>query len=378
VRIGMFADMYKPHVSGVTNYISMYKNALEERSHDVLVFTFGNRDHHDDEPGIVRSPGIEWGDTGWQFGPVLSGRARKLATSIDVAHVHHPFLSGWLVTRTCKPVGIPIVFTNHTRYDVYADVYAGWTPHRLRQWFVHWWIGRFLEDCDTVLAPSPEIAEWLAEEDYVEGARVLTNAVDVDRFAHPGGVSARGDLGFGPEDVVAVYLGRVGHEKRMLPLARAFVKAAGRADWLRLLVLGDGPAMDEFRQVLDDGGVLERVRFEGMVDPADVPHLLPAGDFFVTASTSDTFPLVVIEAMAAGLPAVGVDSPGVGEIITHERNGLLGDDESLAANIERIALDDELRHRLTNAAGEDAWKHDVNARVLDLIDVYEGLVDGAT
>jgi glycosyltransferase involved in cell wall biosynthesis len=200
---------------------------------------------------------------------------------------------------------------------------------------------------------------------------VLTNAVDVHRFAEPERVVAREDLGFGSEDIVAVYLGRVGHEKRMLPLAHAFVEAAESVDALRLLVLGDGPAMEEFRRVLDDGGLLERARFEGLVDPARVPSLLPAGDFFVTASTSDTFPLVVIEAMAAGLPAAGVDSPGVGEIIAHQRNGLLCDGESLAACIERLASDSGLRHRLARTASENAWVHDVNERVLDLIEIYE-------
>jgi len=58
MRIAMMADVYKPHVSGITNYIDLNKRYLEKAGHEVFVFTFGNQDYHDDEPRVIRSPGL--------------------------------------------------------------------------------------------------------------------------------------------------------------------------------------------------------------------------------------------------------------------------------------------------------------------------------
>ncbi|HET6498995.1 MAG TPA: glycosyltransferase, partial [Coriobacteriia bacterium] len=162
MRIGMFADMYKPHVSGVTNYISLYKRRFEELGHEVWVFTFGRTDHEDDEPNIVRSPAIPWGDTGWQAGLTLAPEVTRIIPTLDIAHVHHPFLSGRIALKHCRPAHIPIVFTSHSRYDVYSDIYASFVPKTVRHRFVREYLNRFTSDVDLTIAPSRGIVEWLA------------------------------------------------------------------------------------------------------------------------------------------------------------------------------------------------------------------------
>ena len=77
MRIGMMADVYKPHVSGITNYISINKEYLEQAGHEVFIFTFGDLDYKDNETNIIRSPGLPLTDTGYPISPrVLSGRSR--------------------------------------------------------------------------------------------------------------------------------------------------------------------------------------------------------------------------------------------------------------------------------------------------------------
>ena len=295
-----------------------------------------------------------------------------------MAHIHHPFLSGALTTRLCRQAGIPTVFTNHTRYDIYADIYAGWLPRKARHALIYRWLRGFMAKMDRVLAPSPQIAEWLRENRVTTDPHVLTNSVDVGAFAKPASPVSRDSLGFGDEDVVAVYLGRVGHEKDIRGLTQAFVAAAERCEQLKLLVLGDGPALGEMRSKISESEMVERVHFAGLVPHDEAPDLLAAGDLFVTASTSETFPLVVIEAMAAGLPVLGVESPGVGEIIEDGSNGLIAEDAgSLAEAMVRIASDSGYRARLATRAREDAWMHDVDERVIELLGHYEAARRGA-
>src|SRR5262245_6643674 len=114
MRIGMMLDMYKPYVSGVTHYVTLNKRALEQRGHTVFVFTFGGDEYRDDEAHVVRSAGLPLSvkDTGLSLNWRYSQAAQRQVRSMDVLHVHHPFLSGQLALRYGRSRGVPIIFTN--------------------------------------------------------------------------------------------------------------------------------------------------------------------------------------------------------------------------------------------------------------------------
>ncbi len=78
MRIGMMADVYKPHVSGITNYISLNKTYLEKLGHEVFIFTFGDENFQDDETNVIRSPGLPLRDTGYYLSLRYSRSARLI------------------------------------------------------------------------------------------------------------------------------------------------------------------------------------------------------------------------------------------------------------------------------------------------------------
>ncbi len=375
MRIGMLADMYKPHVSGVTNYIDMYRRRFEELGHEVVVITFGDRQHDDGDERVVRSPAIAWGSTGWQAGFIYSREAREAVRSCDVLHAHHPFVSGPLGLMH-RRAGTPLVFTNHTRYDLYADTYARFAPRPLRQWFVRWRVGSFMRGADLVLAPSPAIRDWLSESGLTDDAVVLRNVIDTHPFLTPPEPTTAQELGFRGNSTVAVYLGRVGEEKNISLLAGAFIRAAAQAPRLALLVIGDGPARAAMEHRLADAGLSSRVRFLGTLPYDQLPDHLPAGDFLVTASVSETYPLVVMEAGAAGLPCLGVQSAGVGEVVEHDVSGILTEESSsaFAAGMVTLATDSALRNRLAEGARAASGEHDVRTAADVLLGHYERLM----
>jgi glycosyltransferase involved in cell wall biosynthesis len=364
MRIGMFADMYLPHVSGVTNHISLYKRRFEELGHEVFVFTFGDRDYADAEPNVVRTPGIPWGETGWRFATALSREAREALATLDVAHVHHPFQSGRLVRPLCARHDIPLVFTNHTRYDLYSDAYAGFVPRGVRYTYLRTQLGGFCRSCDLVIAPAASIAEWLTGFADYPHAAVIPNGIDIARFASPATRVSRAELGFAEDDVVFCYAGRLGPEKNTEWLAEEFALAAASSPRARLLVIGDGPSRATAERIIAEAGVAERTRFLGMQPYDRLPALEAAADVFVTGSVSEVHPLVVIEAMAAGLPVVAVDSPGIGDTVADGATGLLAtaaEPGALASRMTRLATDDAERTRMGSAAVAAAdnysWTH---------------------
>ncbi len=375
MRIGMLTDMYKPHVSGVTNYIDLYRQRFEALGHEVVVVTFGSRDHDDTPETVVRCPAVPWGSTGWQAGLGYTREAVDAVHSCDVLHAHHPFVSGPLGVRHRAP-RTPIVFTNHTRYDLYSDTYARFAPRFLRHAVVRTALHRFTSRIDLTLAPSPIIRDWLVEFGITNDAVVLRNAIDTQPFRSPPSTFTSAELGLPTNGVIAVYLGRIGEEKNMSQLTDAFIMAAERVPQLSLLVLGDGPARADSEQALATAGLSSRVHFTGTIPYANAPDYLAAGDFFVTASVSETYPLVVMEAGAAGLPCLGVTSPGVGEVVDPDVSGILTDNsaQAYADGMVTFATDSALRDRLSAGAVNASARHDIRIAADKLLGHYEQLI----
>ncbi len=182
MRIGLLADTYKPHISGVTHYISLNKQVLESRGHEVFVFTFGDLDFPDDETNIIRSPGVPVADTGIHLGFRYASSAQRLLETMDIAHVQHPFLSGRLALRYCRPKNIPIVFTNHTRYDLYAQAYLPMLPDVVGTSFLQAYLPSFCKEVDLVIAPSDGLRRVLRDLDVSGPIEVIPNGVDLGRF----------------------------------------------------------------------------------------------------------------------------------------------------------------------------------------------------
>ncbi|MBW6467915.1 MAG: glycosyltransferase [Coriobacteriia bacterium] len=376
MRIGMFADMYKPHLSGVTNYISLYKRRFEELGHEVWVFTFGHTEYLDDEQRVVRSPAIPWGDTGWQMGLVLTSEAKRIIPTLDVAHVHHPFVSGRVALEYCQPADIPIVFTNHTRYDLYSDTYAWFMPKTMRYSYIRRYLKEFAGDIDLVIAPSPGIKDWLSDFGVTDESVLLSNCVDTEPFRHPAAPRSREEFGFPADSVVFCYLGRVSAEKNMGLLTRAFIRAAGEAPDICLLVLGEGAALADTKKSFQEAGLGDRVHFAGLTPYAEVPDYLAAADVFATASVSEVHPLVIMEAFAAGLPAVGIHSPGVSDIVEDGVTGFLTPEDAgaFAARMAEIAADRALRERLAATASTTAARYDVRIMADEMLGHYTRLM----
>jgi len=382
VRIAMLADMYKPHTSGVTNHISLNKAALEALGHEVWVFCFGDLDYADDEPRVVRCPGVPYGDTGYRFGLGYDRRALELLRTMDVLHVHHPFMSGRFAARIRRSYGVPVVFTNHTRYDLYAHVYARFVPRLLSRWYVARYLRRFCASVDAVISPSAGIRDVLRSFGVKGDIDVVPNGIDLAPFraAMQGNPqdrqTMRSQLGLSAEDVALCYLGRLGGEKRTMWLLGTFGVIAKRNPLASLVFLGDGPERERLERTARANGLQERVVFAGAVRYADVPTHLAACDAYVSASISEVHPLTISEAMASGLPCLGVLSPGVADSIQHEVSGLLAEDDpvAFADAMTRLVVDAQLRSRLAAGARQRAEDFDINRTVGKLAAVYERVI----
>ncbi|HNE04813.1 MAG TPA: glycosyltransferase, partial [Anaerolineales bacterium] len=247
----MMVDSYKPYISGITNYVEVNKQYLEKAGHEVFVFTFGDLEYEDTEPNIVRSPGLPLADTGFYLSMRYSRQAKKLLQTMDVVHVHHPFLSGRLALRYCRPAGIPIVFTNHSRYDLYAQAYLPAMPEEVSIGMLQAYMPPFCKAVDLVITPSAGMARVLRELKVESDVEIVPNGVDLTSFqnAHP---LEREPFGYKPDDILIVYAGRIALEKNLPFLIESFNGIANAIPNVHLILIGGGVQQyeEEIRDVV--------------------------------------------------------------------------------------------------------------------------------
>jgi glycosyltransferase involved in cell wall biosynthesis len=373
----MMADAYKPHVSGITNYIDLNKRYLEKAGHEVFVFTFGDQDYHDDERQVIRSPGLPIVNTGYYLSFNYNRAARKLLQTMDVVHVHHPFLSGRLALRYCEPLRVPIIFTNHTRYDLYAQAYLPLLPEEISDSFLQAYMPPFCEAMNLVISPSEGMAGILRGMGVSAPIAVIPNGVELQLFykAEP---QSRADFGFTPSDILLIYTGRIATEKNLAFLLQAFAGVAQALDHVYLVVVGGGQKQieAEIQEITAKLKIDQRVRFTGMVTYENLPSYLAMCDAYVTASVTEVHPLSVIEGMASGLPIMGIDSPGLSDTVEDGVTGFLATEELAAftAKLTRLCLDVSLRKQMGNAARQASTRYAIERTTRIMLDHYERLV----
>jgi glycosyltransferase involved in cell wall biosynthesis len=209
-------------------------------------------------------------------------------------------------------------------------------------------VKRYYKDVDRLLALTREDADRWAVEG-MNNVGFMPNPLPLV----PGTPSPR------TEKVVAS-IGRLSHEKGVDLLLDAWAEAAPKQPGWTLRIYGRGEAEAQLRQQCAELGLEDSVDFAGQTD--DVPGALRASSVFVQSSRGEGFPLVLLEAMATGVPCVAFDcAPGVREIVTHEEDGLLarpGNTSELARHLVRLMSDEHLRDTMGDQALRSVHRFD--------------------
>ncbi len=342
--------LYAPRSGGVKRYLSAKRSwfAANRPGADHVLVTPGSRDAYDGagEVSIYAAPlpfgdGYRWplSKTVW-----MDRLVRHQPTLIEAGDVYTP---GLAALKAGEKLGVPVIGFCHTDLGALAALHIGeWAEKPVRR---HW--GTLYREFGRVLAPSRFIAARLAEAG-VDDPIAVPLGVDVEVF-HPW----RGDraalkrrLGLKADARLLVFAGRPAREKRLDVLVEA-VEALG--DPYVLLLVGAGAGAPASGRVINLGYQHE---------PADLARVLAGCDAFVHANDAEPFGLIVLEAMACGLPVVGVAQGGVAESVDDGVGQLAcrSTPKALAAAIEALFARDvtgvgqAARERAVRVHGWDA------------------------
>ena len=373
MRIVQVLPFYDPHAGGVESHVRGLVREFVREGHEVIVVT-SRYDRHlpvrEEMDGYLVLRSRTWGvvlDTPLDFGTgsVIHG------LDADVFHLHYPPpLTSYFAARVLARKKAPVCLTYHC--DLYLPGVGG---RLLAGIYQRVFLPATLERTQRVIVHTRSYGVTSAPLRGRE-LTVIPSAVDLDRF-RPGLDASRIRANLRLEGKrVLVFTGRLVPHKGVDVILEALAQLPSD---VVLVVIGAGPRLSGLVGLARRLGVEDRVRFCPAVSDEELPLFLALGDVFVFPSQNrlEGFGLVVAEAMAAGLPVVVADMPGVREVIEPGKEGLLTEPliaTDLAAKA-RILLDDPaLARRMGRAARDRAEAlYALPVVVRSLLKLYEDL-----
>jgi glycosyltransferase involved in cell wall biosynthesis len=434
VRIAYFTDTYLPEINGVVTSLESHSRLMAARGHDILIVCPRYR-----RPALSAVPRVQVRryrsfsfvtnkDTRVAL-PSMASVARTLSRfRPDIVHVHTPLSVGVIGLATARVMRLPTVQTYHTyipdfmqyvelhrllRLDdvqdrvvnslifermfesgvwrrvarvgqarrqaleevtrVASSVVGALAPAERQQLSarVAWQYTRTLYNrADLVLTPSVTLKHALESHGVSVPVEYLSNGIDTALVRQKDSYAATGRL---------LHAGRLGHEKNVDVVLRAFARLAAERPEVTLDIIGDGPAREGLARLAERLGVAGRVQMPGFVDRRALGRIYGDYDLFVTASTIETQGIVLLEAMSAGLPIVGVDALAIPELVTDGRDGLIvspGDEAAIADACGRMLDDEALRARFGAACKQDVHPHALESVITQLEGLYGAVLAG--
>ncbi|WP_284274207.1 glycosyltransferase [Mesorhizobium huakuii] len=324
MKILMLTNTFTPYIGGVANSVTWLAESLRAVGHRVLIIAPEFDGAPEDETGVLRIPALQrFGGSDFSV-PIPLSRPLDEALDVfqpDIVHSHHPFLLGDTALRVSATRNLPIIYTYHTRYELYGHYVSQDSPV-LKRLVLSLALG-YCDLCDAVIAPSQSIAQFLTEHGVKTPVTVVPTGIDATRFDHGDRKRLRSASGIPSDAFVVGHVGRLAPEKNLEYLTEAVKQFLTSHAGAHFLVVGCGETMTHIQDTLTGAGLGGRVHLVGALTGTELADAYAAMDVFAFSSHSETQGLVLVEAMAAGIPVVALDAPGAREVVIDSRNGRL-------------------------------------------------------
>jgi glycosyltransferase involved in cell wall biosynthesis len=371
----MFTDYFFPELGGIQDSIATISRSLGTRGHQVDIYAprYAASDYRqigapvrERDLGanvrVRRRPSFPFPSSTCQSRAALPSPIAPALLAFrerpDVIHTHSFFGIGLEALLNGAVLGIPVIGTNHTTI-------AGFGPHipisiARASAYVTWFHNR----CDYVTAPSQSVFAELGLAKLRRPHQVISNPIDTSLFT-PGRVDEREALRmrFGLTIPTITYAGRLGPEKNIEVLLHALAALRDHGVAAELTIAGHGSHESVLRKLAAELRIGDQVRFLGTLAQEDLAQLLRISDTFAIMSTSETQSMVLLQAMASGIPVIAADTRALPEFVS-SANGVLVDPRDparLARALGELLASPERRQALGAAGRQIAERYGIKS-----------------
>lgn len=386
MKIALFTETYLPYINGVVTHVKALRDGLEKLGHTVMVVTANSKTyHHYIKDGVLNCPATNFRRL-YNYGlasPISYKRLRILRSfKPDIIHIHNEFgvgLSGSLIADLLK---IPMVYTLHTMYDEYLYYIA---PKKLvpaLKRVSHRYVKYLAKHASALTGPSQKVQDFFDICGVQKSVNVVPNPVELDVF-NPLNIdknkaeAIRRKYGINEDDILISFCGRLGREKSVDVLLNYWATKVKKDDKLKLMIMGEGPCLDDLIEQAKQLDISDSVVFTGRVEHTELPTYYGACQLYITASLSDTNSISMKEAMATGLPVIHIyDELNAGQVVDGI-NGFIykNADEMYDILTEYKNKTDEQRRELTVSVINSVKIYGCEALAAYLVKVYADAIE---
>lgn len=376
----MLSDVYFPRVNGVSTSIRTFADEFQRLGHEVTLIAPAYGRETADAFEILRVPARSV-PFDREDRLMATSRVRALAPALagrgfDVVHVQTPFVAHYAGLRLARRLGVPVVETYHTYFEEYLDKYLKAVPRAWLRLLARRFSAAQCNAVDALVVPTAPMLEVLRGYGIRAPAAVIPTGLPEDAFQAGDGAAFRARHGIAPGRPVLLFVGRVAHEKNIGFLLEVLPNVLRERPEALLLIAGEGPARGRLEGEVRRRGLAGQVRFVGYLERGrPLADCYAAGDVFVFASRTETQGLVLLEAMALGLPVVTTAVLGTAAVMADRRGGIVVPEDAgaFAAAVLTLLGDPALRSACAQDARAKAREWSAPAMAQRVLELYAGL-----
>jgi len=381
MRILIAADTYYPHVNGASYFAQRLAYYLQKHGNKVAVIAPSEMFSDTKETvNTVLVYGIKsfpvFVHPNFRFSaPVFKRSIEKIFDEFkpDIVHLQSHFFIDRIVLKVAQKRKIPVVATNHFMPENLVH-YVPLPDAALKIIKKLAWrdFSRIFRQARQITTPT-ETAAKLIRGGLKKPVKAISCGIDFEKFNTKNkGEYLRKRYKISKVPVL-LWVGRLDKDKNVDMTLHALSKALKKVN-LHFVIAGVGAEAENLKDLTKKLKIQKHVTFAGFVPDKDLPNLYRIADCFAIAGIAELQSIVTMEAMASGLPVLGVNAMALPELVHDGKNGFLFEIEDIddyANKIVRIFSDKKLRDKMSKNSLEIIKKHDVNKTILEFEKMYK-------
>ena len=331
MKILFLSDVYFPRVNGVSTSIKVFKNDLKKLGHEVhLICPAYNEKNTDKTITTIKSKPIffdpedhlmSWTELNKKIEWIKKQK-------FDLIHIQTPFIAHYFGKKLAKTLNIPIIETYHTSFEDYLHLYLPILPESFARWLSRNIAKYLCNHCHGIISPSEQLKETLKNYQVTKPIKVVPTGLPDQSFKKTNKYTFRKLYNISPTDPLLLFVGRVAHEKNIDFLLHVYKYIARKNKSIKFLITGEGPAFEHIQKLIKKLNLDRSVILTGYLEANnELLNCYASSDLFIFASKTETQGLVLIEAMAQGLPVVALAENGTKSILENNPGAIIAKDD---------------------------------------------------
>lgn len=384
MRILFVSDVYFPRVNGVSTSIKTFTRALRSLGHEVTLIAPDYGDNSVPDENIVRIAAravpYDPEDRLMSYRAVVAQADALRARDYDVVHIHTPFVAHYAGVALARALGVPVLESYHTFFEEYLFHYVPLMPKAWMRALARRFSRAQCNAVNAVVVPSSPMRDVLKGYGIESHMEILPTGMELDRFRGGDGSRFRAKHHIPHDRPVLLHVGRVAFEKNIDFLLQVVDRVRASIPEVLFIIAGEGPARSALQCQAQTLNLVDNVCFIGYMDrETELLDCYRAADIKIFASRTETQGLVLLEAMALGVPVVStammgtrdVLQPGCGAVVVPEETA------AFAEAVVRVLRSAELRASLSHDAQDYVRKWSADTMASRLVDLYHATITAA-